>query len=222
MNNRRRRLRAVFESEARGIAARARTLVVVIAAGIMVVLVATGRTAAAQPPVPEKPKKASNPWATPETNDTPLIRAARAGDAEQVRRLVAEGAQLDETNSIGWTPLIAAINAQKVDVVDLLLSLGAAARSGSGLRAVLRCRHVRIRCDDPCLCSRPVRIRARGCRCLRARDSEATSESPLELAVGGDEWAVRELIEAGADPSCGTDGGATIGSFSVRIAATGI
>lgn len=54
-----------------------------------------------------------------------LIRAASAGDAEDVRRLVERGARLDASDHAGATALSRAAEKGHLDIVRLLLDLGA-------------------------------------------------------------------------------------------------
>jgi ankyrin repeat protein len=57
---------------------------------------------------------------------TPLVLAARAGDATRVRALLASGADIEGRVGVnGWTPLMHAIHKDHPDVALLLLELGA-------------------------------------------------------------------------------------------------
>jgi uncharacterized protein len=56
----------------------------------------------------------------------PLHDAARAGDLEKVRTLIAEGTPIDAQSDRGETPLILATLAGHKDVVELLIEKGAA------------------------------------------------------------------------------------------------
>ena len=61
------------------------------------------------------------PWAS-----SPLIQAAREGDAAAIQRLLAAGADPDRPGgSHGWTPLIHAIHKNQRDSVEALLDGGA-------------------------------------------------------------------------------------------------
>jgi ankyrin repeat protein len=70
----------------------------------------------------------------PQTNETPLHRAAQWGSAPIVRLLVAAGARVEDTDGSGWTPLFMATLSGKLDVIEELLAAGANvnARSASG------------------------------------------------------------------------------------------
>ncbi len=53
------------------------------------------------------------------------------GHTEIIKIFIHAGANIDEFDSIGCTPLIYAVESQKVEVVQLLLLLGASANSKS-------------------------------------------------------------------------------------------
>ena len=55
-----------------------------------------------------------------------ILEAAIRGDAKLVGALVSQGAQVDVTNQVGWTPLLMAAEGGHLEVVRLLgESLGA-------------------------------------------------------------------------------------------------
>ncbi len=57
---------------------------------------------------------------------SPLASAARVGDLAGIRRLVKEGADLNEPSGVnGWTPLHHAIHKNQIGSVRVLLELGA-------------------------------------------------------------------------------------------------
>jgi len=57
---------------------------------------------------------------------SPLILAARSGDARVVRSMVERGEDVDQLGGVnGWTPLMHAIHKNHPDVALLLLDLGA-------------------------------------------------------------------------------------------------
>ncbi len=56
---------------------------------------------------------------------TPLMQAAKTGDAAKIEKLIDNGVHLDETSEYGWTALMFAANAGHSDVVRLLLNAGA-------------------------------------------------------------------------------------------------
>jgi len=57
--------------------------------------------------------------------DTPLAQAAAAGEADEVRRLLAAGANVDERDRTGFTALIWAARRGETESVQLLLAAGA-------------------------------------------------------------------------------------------------
>ncbi len=59
------------------------------------------------------------------TDDFPLHEAANAGDIEKVKKLVAEGYDVDVRNKWDWTPLHGAVRSGHKDVVELLIAEGA-------------------------------------------------------------------------------------------------
>ena len=57
--------------------------------------------------------------------DARLVRAAEAGDAAAVKRLIAEGAAINARDGRGRTALLAATHANRVDAARVLLDAGA-------------------------------------------------------------------------------------------------
>lgn len=57
--------------------------------------------------------------------NSPLHEAAKCGDLAQVAALLRDGADIEEYNSHGWTPLMAASLSGNVDTARLLLDVGA-------------------------------------------------------------------------------------------------
>ncbi|HEV7405834.1 MAG TPA: ankyrin repeat domain-containing protein [Chthoniobacteraceae bacterium] len=60
-----------------------------------------------------------------ELGRTPLMLAARAGDAAEVMRLVKSGAALEARSKGRWTPLMYAVEKRHAEVVGILLAHGA-------------------------------------------------------------------------------------------------
>jgi ankyrin repeat protein len=58
-------------------------------------------------------------------SDSPLHDAAVAGDVDAIRRLVADGADLDARDGAGRTPVMAATVAHQAEAVQVLLEAGA-------------------------------------------------------------------------------------------------
>ncbi len=56
---------------------------------------------------------------------TPLMFAAKDGDAIRVSKVIANGANVDETSDYGWTALMFAAHSGHAEVVEVLLDAGA-------------------------------------------------------------------------------------------------
>ncbi len=56
---------------------------------------------------------------------TALIFAAREGDIESARKLIAAGADVNQTTEYGWTPLLTAVNNRNYQLAKLLVESGA-------------------------------------------------------------------------------------------------
>jgi len=146
-----------------------------------------------------------NPVVLPGRGNTPLHRAALAGDAQGVQRLLATGADARATNDAGATPLHYGVASERV--VELLLQAGADpnARSMAGGTPLhsATARHNAL----------PVvkQLVEAGARVNEVRYPERPSGppmSPLSLAAGaGDERTVRFLLLHGASAGggCGTN-----------------
>jgi ankyrin repeat protein len=70
-------------------------------------------------------KGADPDLAAQKSGDTPLIIAARIGFDQAVSWLLSMGAKVDETNKMGETALIAAVQQRQIPIIRLLLSAGA-------------------------------------------------------------------------------------------------
>ena len=57
--------------------------------------------------------------------DMRLIRAAEAGQVEQMKVLLRRGADINATDSEGWTPYLAASTMGRLDAIRMLKALGA-------------------------------------------------------------------------------------------------
>lgn len=62
---------------------------------------------------------------------TPLLLAARAGEASNVQAALASGASVNETSAYGWTALMFAAQQGNTEVVELLLNAGANSNAAS-------------------------------------------------------------------------------------------
>lgn len=117
----------------------------------------------------------------------PLHRAAAAGNLDEVRRLIARGADPDGAGE-GRTPLLAALQAGHSDVVEALLRAGAT----PGREAVDTALRYQRRADLLAL------IEAGADPDTRTR---WTTQSLLEIATeNNDPELVRLLLDCGADP----------------------
>ena len=58
-------------------------------------------------------------------NQTPLTQAVIKDDVRQVKQLLAQGEEINQTNKVGWTPLMLAAGHRNKDMVDVLLAEGA-------------------------------------------------------------------------------------------------
>lgn len=57
--------------------------------------------------------------------DLRLIRAAEAGQTEEVKRLLRAGADINATDADGWTPYLAASSMGRLESMRVLKALGA-------------------------------------------------------------------------------------------------
>lgn len=56
--------------------------------------------------------------------DYDIIRACAIGDIEYVKEYINKGTNLNEVSNNGWTPLICAVENDKMEMVELLLNNG--------------------------------------------------------------------------------------------------
>ena len=56
---------------------------------------------------------------------TPLVFAAREGDLESAKKLIAAGADVNQQTEYGWTPLLTAVNNRNYQLARLLVDSGA-------------------------------------------------------------------------------------------------
>ncbi|MFP4054851.1 MAG: ankyrin repeat domain-containing protein [Phycisphaerae bacterium] len=67
-----------------------------------------------------------------EQRQAELVRAVAGGDANEVRRLVEQGADLNGADPNGITPLQVATSCGNVEMVNLLLQMGTNPETASG------------------------------------------------------------------------------------------
>jgi uncharacterized protein len=163
---------------------------------------------------------AASSTAAPTETATPLIRAAARGRADEVSRLLRDGADPDEVDGSGDTALVAAVRGRVagpglVDTVLLLVAAGAdvpaaalhAAEGRRGLETALRAARAPAPVDpDGALLAAAASGDADGAAvALRAGADLETRDghlrTPLLLAVTDDRLGVaRLLVGLGADP----------------------
>ncbi len=68
--------------------------------------------------------------------DMRLIRAAEAGQTEEVKRLIRAGADINATDSQGWTPYLAASSMGRLEAMRILRALGCRVHVYEGALAV--------------------------------------------------------------------------------------
>ena len=149
--------------------------------------------------------------AIPYGSDTPLMFAARAGDLDSAKLLVAAGANVNDADAWGVSVMVLAAHSGFPDLVEFLLDKGADPNaSGAGFTAL----HVAIMRRDEALVAtllaarrRPAAARSRTGR--RPGGSRATTtSSPNWWARPRSGWrpasrsraVMRLLVERGADP----------------------
>ena len=133
---------------------------------------------------------------------TPLEYAAMNNDTAEIARLVAEGTNVNERSSGGYTALMSAAINGNTEAVNKLLELGAdpSATDESGTTALHKAANEGWTDAAAILVSEGAP--------LEARDS--MGNTPLSLAAArADQFLVRYLLEKGADPKTVNDTGWT-------------
>ncbi len=133
----------------------------------------------------------------------PIHDAAGAGNAEEVRRLIAEGSDVNEFDRVTGTPLHAAAVKGQLEVAEVLVAEGAAIDDPAGiLRATPL--HMAALGGNPDLVAL---LLAEGAD-VNARDG--TLDTPLHFAADrGHTTIVELLISSGADLDARNQNGAT-------------
>jgi len=126
---------------------------------------------------------------------TSLFGAAYVGDAVEVRRLMAEGANPDQADSRGWTPLMIAAAEGHSEVVRVLLEEDADpnARNASGRTALMFASRYGF---DP-IVSALIESGAD----VDLTEGEYGETALMAAARKGHEGVVRLLLARGADPT---------------------
>ncbi len=132
---------------------------------------------------------------------TPLARAAAAGDSAAMRDLLAAGADSDQPDSGGWTPLQWAARNGRTEAIEILAGAGARVDLPGGRNGWTPLMHA-VHKDQTeavrALLAAGANVNARGCGGVTA----------LILAAGyGQLETVRMLLDGGADPYSTTAGG---------------
>ncbi len=113
---------------------------------------------------------------------SPLVKAVQAGDLAEVRRLVDDGAEVDQQYA-GVTPLFWAVRLRHADIVELLLEHGAAAdavREVDGWSLLHQCARLASETDPP--------------------------EPPATVGTASPVGLAKMLLEHGAEPDQGAVG----------------
>lgn len=79
---------------------------------------------------------AGNRLSAQQEMDLHLIRAAEAGQTEEVKRLIRAGADINATDPEGWTPYLAASSMGRLEAMHILKALGCRTSVYEGALAV--------------------------------------------------------------------------------------
>lgn len=159
----------------------------------------------------------------------PLVRAAATGDLEQVRSLLAKGADVAETDEEGWSALHAAASRRHPQIVEVLLAAGAdpQAATTDGFTVLLNAAGVGDARSIAALLRAGAQVQVRDDRfgwtplsraaehgnapvleLLLAGGADPHEDEPLVAAAeAGSLACVRALLTAGANPSVRTEDG---------------
>ncbi|RSL74001.1 hypothetical protein CEP53_000596 [Fusarium sp. AF-6] len=138
---------------------------------------------------------------------TQLYRAARNGDADQVRSLLEAGVAVDTQDNAGSTPLHAGVTSQNVEIVELLLRFGADMDATNNLGSAPL--HLAI--------SRFGLVNALLNHHADPSIQDSYGDTPLHLAIYNHNWVdtateastVNALLESGADTNRANRAGLT-------------
>ena len=146
----------------------------------------------------------------PEKLGDRLIQEAMLGDLAAVRRLVADGADIDFANAKGFTPLMAAAHWKRLHVVRFLLENGANEKlveRETGMNALM------YACLSGSLESLELILGASGD--VNATDCYARTVLMMAVATGKVD-AVKLLVKAGAEINAQDEFGNTALDLAVR------
>lgn len=124
-------------------------------------------------------------------SDTPLGRAAGAGDVAAMTALLDQGADPNVTGAFGMTPLASAARSGRVDSIDLLLARGADPHRGCGVNGWTPLLHA-LHKDRQVAAERLI---------ATCNPPSAELDEALFMAAGYAQTdAVAALLKKGADP----------------------
>lgn len=127
--------------------------------------------------------------------DAPVARAAKDGDAQTVRTLLRQGADVNAAMADGMSALHWAAESGDTEIMEILLTAGAAVESATRI-GEYRPLHLAARNGHSDVVAGLLRAGAE----IEAR-TDPSGSTPLHLAAtSGDAEVIRTLIEAGADP----------------------
>jgi hypothetical protein len=144
--------------------------------------------------------------------ETPLTEASQRGDLEQMQRLLALGAPVDETGGFGFTPLIWAVREGHASAVRLLLKHGANPELRAGVNSWTPLMHAVHKGQEAAALAL-----VNGGAAIDATDGNGVTA--LIMAAGyGYSGIVQGLLKRGANPYSST----TDGSNALTVAVGGV
>ena len=142
--------------------------------------------------------------------ESKLFKAARSGDAQEIRQLAAAGEDVNQRHALGWTALHVAAVRGRLEAVQALLELGAQVDSADEFCSVyatarekrINSLNVLVRREDEFSDRLNNRVSFRGC-------------TPLHYAVLMDRrQVVAALLRSGASPAARNDSGHTPADYA--------
>lgn len=140
---------------------------------------------------------------------TPLARAAQVGDAQSVKNLIAQGADVNARDAEGRTPLAYAARANDAEAINSLIGAGADVNARDcdrlGWTPLINAVHKYNAAAGRLLVERGADVNARAGACAEQRVEDGLT--PLMMAAKYDDAEmIRFLLERGADPRATYDG----------------
>lgn len=139
---------------------------------------------------------------------SPLIQASSSGDSSTVQKLISEGANVNEPDSRGYTPLMYAIWAKKTETVKILLDKGADVNAGDDNNAL----HYAIQYAQPEI----VKLLISNGADIKRKDSSSVTHLAYAVSYlySSKDYPqidiVKQLIKSGADINVKNTEGETI------------